>query len=65
MKLALGRSGGLMNKIGDSVFFEGIEYKILWIYSNGSCELVECSLTSAHSTILVHIDNLDKRKQNV
>lgn len=64
MKLALGCSGGLMFKIGDSVYYEGKEYKILWIYSSGSCELVESSLASAYKTILVHIDNLDKGKGN-
>ncbi|WP_179295456.1 hypothetical protein [Bacillus sp. FJAT-45350] len=50
-----------MFKIGDTVFHEGREYKILWIYSNGGCELVESSLFSAHKTILVHIDKLVKK----
>ncbi len=61
MKLALGCTGGVMFKIGDTVFHEGREYKILWIYSNGGCELVESSLFSAHKTILVHIDKLVKK----
>ncbi|MBE4909138.1 hypothetical protein IMZ08_13805 [Bacillus luteolus] len=53
-----------MFEIGDIVYFEGKEYKILWIYSSGGCELVESSFASAYKTILVHIDSLDKGVNN-
>ncbi|QOR67145.1 hypothetical protein IM538_03050 [Cytobacillus suaedae] len=53
-----------MFQIGDIVYFEGKEYKILWMYGNGGCELVESSFTSAYKTILVHIDSLDKGVNN-
>ena len=53
-----------MFQIGDIVYFESKEYQILWIYSNGGCELVESSFASAHTTILVHIDSLDKGVNN-
>lgn len=53
-----------MFQIGDIVYYEGKEYRILWIYSNGGCELVESSFVSAHKTILVHIDSLVKGENN-
>jgi hypothetical protein len=54
-----------MFKIGDSVLYEGIDYRILWIYSNGYCELVESSLSSAYKSILVQIDELHKAEDPV
>jgi hypothetical protein len=53
-----------MFQIGDIVYVEGKEYKILWIYDSGGCELVESSLASAYKTILVHIESLDKGVNN-
>lgn len=49
-------------KKGDNVFYEGKEYVILWIYDNGNCELTEkkSSMLIPYSTILVHIDDLEK-----